>query len=132
MPEKLIQADPQLWAYSDNFRSVDTAPIIIDMETDFYRIGGYVNQMSYDLSRTRAPIGPIKLILVVMCKLKGYFIIHAKVAYLDQLQARLILSKDAHGCSPILRSMTDKIRNLMGGSIFVKVFKFTDSIKKVA
>jgi len=47
------------------------------MQTDFCGIGGYVDQMGYDLSLTRAPIQPIKLGLAAM-RAEGYHIFHTR------------------------------------------------------
>jgi biuret amidohydrolase len=58
-----IAADPYLWPFDSNLRTDNTALVIIDMQTDFCGKGGYVDAMGYDLSLTRAPIGPIKALL---------------------------------------------------------------------
>ena len=72
-----IEADPYPYPYNGNLTPENTALIIIDMQTDFCGIGGYVDKMGYDLSLTRAPIEPIKRLLEVM-RNKGFTIVHTR------------------------------------------------------
>ena len=66
MNPRYVAADPYPWPYDGDLRPANTALVIIDMQTDFCGIGGYVDRMGYDLSLTRAPIGPISAVLAAM------------------------------------------------------------------
>ncbi len=79
-----IKADPYDWPYNGDLSPDNTALIIIDMQTDFCGVGGYVDTMGYDLSMTRAPIEPIKKLLELM-RDKGYFIIHTREGHRPDL-----------------------------------------------
>ncbi len=74
---RYINADPYPWPYNGELRADNTALIVIDMQTDFCGIGGYVDRMGYDLSLTRAPIAPIKSVLTRLRQL-GYTAIHTR------------------------------------------------------
>jgi nicotinamidase-related amidase len=79
-----IEADPYPWPFDGALRPANTALIVIDMQTDFCGIGGYVDKMGYDLSLTRAPIEPIKAVLGAM-RAKGYTIIHTREGHRPDL-----------------------------------------------
>ena len=77
MAERYLQSEPYAWPYNGDLRPENTALVIIDMQTDFCGVGGYVDKMGYDLSLTRAPIEPIKRLLAVM-RAQGFHIIHTR------------------------------------------------------
>ncbi len=72
-----IPANPYAWPYDGALHATNTALIVIDMQTDFCGVGGYVDQMGYDLSLTRAPILPIQRVLAAM-RARGHLIIHTR------------------------------------------------------
>ena len=79
-----VKANPYPWPFDGDLRPDNTALIIIDMQTDFCGPGGYVDAMGYDLSLTRAPIGPIKTVLAAM-RAKGFTIIHTREGHRPDL-----------------------------------------------
>jgi len=80
----LVAADPYPWPFDGRWSAADTALIIIDMQTDFCGVGGYVDKMGYDLSLTRAPIEPIKRALAAF-RAKGYHVIHTREGHRPDL-----------------------------------------------
>ena len=79
-----VPADPYPWPFDGALRPDNTALIVIDMQTDFCAPGGYVATMGYDLSLTRAPIGPIGRVLGAM-RAKGYHVIHTREGHRPDL-----------------------------------------------
>jgi len=81
---RYIEADPYRWPFDGDLRPANTALVVIDMQTDFCGIGGYVDKMGYDLSLTRAPIEPIRAVLSAMRRC-GFHIIHTREGHRPDL-----------------------------------------------
>ncbi|PPQ30791.1 cysteine hydrolase family protein [Rhodopila globiformis] len=79
-----IEADPYPWPFDGSLAPDTTALLVIDMQTDFCGVGGYVDVMGYDLSLTRAPIGPIANVLEAL-RPRGYTIIHTREGHRPDL-----------------------------------------------
>src|SRR3954463_12204304 len=81
---RYIEADPYRWPYNGDLRPDNTALVVIDMQTDFCGIGGYVDKMGYDLNLTRAPIEPIRSLLALM-RTAGFPVIHTREGHRPDL-----------------------------------------------
>ncbi|MDE2079871.1 MAG: cysteine hydrolase [Burkholderiales bacterium] len=79
-----VAAQPYPWPFDGDLRPANTALVVIDMQTDFCGVGGYVDKMGYDLGLTRAPIAPIAALLAAM-RPRGFTIIHTREGHRPDL-----------------------------------------------
>ena len=79
-----IASAPYAWPFDGDLRPQNTALVIIDMQTDFCGVGGYVDTMGYDLSLTRAPIEPISRLLAAARRI-GMHVIHTREGHRPDL-----------------------------------------------
>ncbi len=79
-----VPADPYPWPYDGDLRPENTAVIVIDMQTDFCGEGGYIQLLGYDISLTRACIGPIQRVLEVL-RPAGFHILHTREGHRPDL-----------------------------------------------
>ncbi|RJP69788.1 MAG: cysteine hydrolase [Comamonadaceae bacterium] len=82
--ERFIDAHPYAWPYNGDLRPNNTALVVIDMQTDFCGVGGYVDKMGYDISLTRAPIAPLQSLMAGM-RAAGYHLIHTREGHRPDL-----------------------------------------------
>jgi nicotinamidase-related amidase len=79
-----IPAEPYPWPYDGNLRPENTALLVIDMQTDFCGQGGYIDLLGYDISLTRACIGPIQRVLE-RARARGFSILHTREGHRPDL-----------------------------------------------
>ncbi|MCC7376692.1 MAG: cysteine hydrolase [Verrucomicrobiales bacterium] len=82
--QRYVDAEPYPWPFDGRLLPSNTALVIIDMQTDFCGVGGYVDKMGYDLSLTRSPIQPICRLLDA-ARTAGYTVIHTREGHRPDL-----------------------------------------------
>ncbi|MDP2066071.1 MAG: isochorismatase family cysteine hydrolase [Burkholderiaceae bacterium] len=81
---RFVQANPYAWPYNGDLRPDNTALIVIDMQTDFCGVGGYVDNMGYDIALTRAPITPLRTLMAAL-RGAGFMVIHTREGHRPDL-----------------------------------------------
>ena len=82
--ERYVRSEPYPWPYNGDLRPENTAVVVIDMQTDFCGIGGYVDRMGHDLSLTRTPIEPIQAVLAA-ARAGGFHVMHTREGHRPDL-----------------------------------------------
>lgn len=82
--KRTVQANPYAWPWNGDLRPDNTALIVIDMQTDFCGVGGYVDKMGYDVALTRAPIEPLQTLMAALRE-AGYMVIHTREGHRPDL-----------------------------------------------
>jgi nicotinamidase-related amidase len=79
-----VKANPYAWPWNGDLGPDNTALIVIDMQIDFCGPGGYVDNMGYDISLTRAPIAPLQRVMARLRDL-GYAVMHTREGHRPDL-----------------------------------------------
>lgn len=82
--KRTIAANPYAWPWNGDLRPDNTALVVIDMQTDFCGMGGYVDKMGYDIALTRAPIEPLKTLMAAM-RSAGFAVMHTREGHRPDL-----------------------------------------------
>ena len=80
-----VEAEPYAWPFDGGVAPRRLALVVIDMQVDFCGKGGYVDEMGYDISLTRAAIEPIRTVLQAARKVPGMAIIHTREGHRPEL-----------------------------------------------
>jgi hypothetical protein len=66
MEQRFVQAQPYPWPFDGDLRTENTALLVVDMQTDFRGVGGFIDRMGVDIQLTRAAIEPIRALLAAL------------------------------------------------------------------
>jgi nicotinamidase-related amidase len=79
-----VAADPYLWPFDGAWTPADTALMLIDLQVDFCKEGGYVHQMGESVADTGAVIEPTRRTLEA-ARVAGLHVIHTREGHRPDL-----------------------------------------------
>ena len=79
-----VKAEPYNWPYDGGLDIKCTAILCIDWQIDFCGRNGYVDRMGYDISLTRAGIGPTQHLLAAW-RARGGTVVHTREGHKPEL-----------------------------------------------
>ncbi|MBL26887.1 MAG: cysteine hydrolase [Rhodospirillaceae bacterium] len=79
-----VKSEPYPWPFDGRWSPADTALMIIDMQVDFCKPGGYVDAMGLGVELTGAPIMPTRRVLEA-ARTYGLHIIHTREGHRPDL-----------------------------------------------
>ncbi|MGF1625273.1 MAG: cysteine hydrolase family protein [Alphaproteobacteria bacterium] len=79
-----IDADPYPWPFDGAWAPADTALMLIDLQVDFCKEGGYVHQMGESVADTGAVIAPTQAVLAA-ARAAGLHVIHTREGHRPDL-----------------------------------------------
>src|ERR1700723_1157000 len=84
MEKLFVPAQPYPWPYDGTLRSDNTALLVVDMQTDFCGVGGFLERMGGDINLTRVAIEPIRAVLTLFRE-RDFLVVHTREGHRPDL-----------------------------------------------
>jgi len=84
MEKLFVPAEPYSWPYDGTLRTDNTALLVVDMQTDFCGVGGFIDRMGGDVNLTRVAIEPIRRVLAALRE-RGFLVVHTREGHRPDL-----------------------------------------------
>jgi nicotinamidase-related amidase len=84
MEKLFVPAEPYPWPYDGTLCTDNTALLVVDMQSDFCGVGGFIDRMGGDVNLTRVAIEPIRRVLAALREC-GFLVVHTREGHRPDL-----------------------------------------------